>query len=163
MATHSDDDAARRAYWAEQMQLGFELVNQVLEIEVRECGEPFASIPDAAKARKAEMLFADSKIAGDLDRLFFMRESLVTAVVDVGREMNARGWILKIEDGYRTLDMQAQLGRKPEVFDAILKKCIWENGGKIPPVELMYRRAAVLIANVPKAEIRSGSRVCLAT
>ncbi len=149
MAT-SPNDADRRAYWAEQMQAGYELVQKVLPFEVRECGEPLASIPDAAHAAGVEMLFSTSKIAGELDRIFFIREGLVDDVVAIGREMNERGWILKVEDGYRSLDMQGQLVRKPELFDAILNKCIWENGGTVPPVELVFRRAIVLIANIPK-------------
>lgn len=148
MSNH--DDAARRAYWAEQMQAGYEIVRQVLEFPVQECGEPFASLRDAAETAGVEMLFSDSKIAGELDRIYFLRESLVQKVVEVGRKMNARGWILKIEDGYRSLEMQGQLVRKPELFDAILQKCIWEVGGVVPPVELVFRRAIVLIANIPK-------------
>ena len=146
----TSNDAARRGYWAEQMEAGYQLIQEVLPFEVRECGEPFASIPDAAAKAGIEMLFSESKIAGDLDRVFFMRESLVQKVIDAGRAMNERGWILKIEDGYRSLEMQGQLVRKPELFDVILQKCIWENGGEIPPVELVFRRAIVLSANIPK-------------
>ena len=146
----TSDDSARRAYWAEQMQLGYEVVQKILTFEVHECGEGFASIREAAQSAGVEMQFSESRIAGVLDRLFFMRESLVQHVVAAGRAMNERGWILKIEDGYRSLEMQGQLVRKPELFDAILKKCIWENGGEIPPVELVFRRAIVLIANIPK-------------
>ena len=146
----SPNDTARRAYWADQMQAGYELVQKVLPFEVRECGEPLASIPDAATAAGVEMLFSTSKIAGDLDRVFFIRRGLVNDVIAIGRDMNERGWILKIEDGYRSLEMQGQLVRKPELFDAILNKCIWENGGVVPPVELVFRRAIVLIANIPK-------------
>ncbi|MCA9147342.1 MAG: hypothetical protein KDB05_31410, partial [Planctomycetales bacterium] len=70
------------------------------------------------------------------------------------------GWILKIEDGYRSKNMQSQLVRKPELFDAILRKCIWENGGVLPPTELVFRRAIVLIANIPKIGTHmSGSAV----
>lgn len=148
--TTPSDDATRRAYWAEQMQAGYELVQRTLSFRVRECGEGLASIPDAAAAAGVEMLFSDSKIVGDLDRVYFIRESLVKDVIAIGRAMNECGWILKIEDGFRSLDMQSQLVRKPEVFDAILRKCIWENGGELPPVELVYRRAAVLVANIPK-------------
>lgn len=148
--THKTDDAARRAYWTEQMQLGYEVVQKMLASEVRECGERFASIPDAAAAANVEMQFSTSKIAGNLDRVFYMRESLAREVVIIGREMNERGWILKIEDGFRSLEMQGQLVRKPELFDTILKKCIWENGGQTPPVEMVFRRAIVLIANIPK-------------
>jgi len=144
------DDAARRAYWAEQMEAGYELIERVLPYEVAECGEGFASISDAAQSAGVEMLFSDTKIAGELDRVFFMRESLVRDVITVGRKMNERGWILKIEDGFRSLEMQSRLVRKPEIFDVILKKCIWEYGGRVPPVELMFRRALVLIANIPK-------------
>jgi D-alanyl-D-alanine dipeptidase len=52
--------------------------------------------------------------------------------------------------------MQSQLVRKRDLFDAILKKCIWENDcavgieGELPPVDLVFRRATVLIANIPK-------------
>ena len=154
------DDAARRAYWADLMEQGYEVVQKVLKFEVRECGEGFASLPDAAESAGIEMLFSTSKIAGELERVFFMRESLVKDVMAVGRAMNDRGWILKIEDGFRSLQMQSQLVRKPEVFDVILKKCIWENGGEIPPVELVFRRAGVLVANLPKVGTHmSGSAI----
>lgn len=144
------DDQSRRDYWAQQMQLGYELIQKVLPFEVCECGEGFASIPDAAEAADVEMEFSDSKIAGGLERVFFMREGLVHNLMAIGRAMNARGWILKIEDGYRSMEMQRQLVRKPELFDAILSKCIWENGGQLPPPEMVFRRAIVLIANIPK-------------
>jgi hypothetical protein len=101
MTTNHNDDAARRAYWAGQMELGYALVQQLIAFPVSECGERFASIPDAAADAKVEMLFSTSKIAGDLDRLFYMRESLVRDVITIGREMNERGWVLKIEDGFR--------------------------------------------------------------
>lgn len=146
----TSDDAARRAFWAEQMQLGHDLIQVVLPFEVQECGEGLASIPDEAEAAGIEMMFSDSKIAGELDRVYFIREGLVNDLITIGREMNERGWILKIEDGYRSIDMQSQLVRKPDVFDAILRKCIWENGGEVPPTELVFRRAIVLIANIPK-------------
>lgn len=122
----TSDDAARRAYWAEQMELGQDLIQKVLPFKVTECGEGFASIPDAAQTATVEMLFSDSKIAGDLDRVFFIREGLVHDLIAIGRAMNDRGWILKIEDGYRSMEMQSQLVRKPELFDAILSKCIWK-------------------------------------
>jgi D-alanyl-D-alanine dipeptidase len=148
MATN--DETARRGYWAELMEAGYDVVERVLAFEVDECGEPLASIPDEAAEAGVEMLFSTSKIAGDLERLFFIRQGLVQPLLAAARAMNDRGWVLKIEDGYRTLDMQAQLGRKPEVFDAILRKCIWECGGTLPTAELVFRRAAVLVANLPK-------------
>jgi len=154
------DPVQRRTFWTEQMQLGYELVKQVSAFEVRECGEGFASLRDAAEKSAVEMLFSDSKIAGELDRVYFIRESLVQDVMDIGQQMNERGWILKIEDGYRSLQMQGQLVRKPELFDAILQKCIWEQGGEIPPVEMIFQRATVLVANIPKVGTHmSGSAI----
>lgn len=150
MTTINNDDTARRAYWAEQMELGYAMVQKLIAFPVNECGERFASLRDAATAANVEMQFSTSKIAGDLDRVFHMRESLARDVTTIGREMNERGWVLKIEEGFRSLEMQRQLVRKPVLFDAILKKCIWENGGEIPPVEMVFRRAIVLIANIPK-------------
>lgn len=150
MPNQNNDTNARRAYWTEQMEMGYAMVEKLIAFPVRECGERFASIPGAAGAAGVEMHFSTSKIAGDLDRVFQMRESLVADVVTIGREMNARGWILKIEDGFRSLDMQRQLVRKPSVFDVILKKCIWENGGALPTTEMVFRRSIVLTANIPK-------------
>jgi len=132
------------------MEAGYAMVEKLIAFPVKECGECFASIPAAAAAANVEMHFSASKIAGDLERVFFLRESLVRDVVAIGGEMNRRGWILKIEDGFRSLEMQSQLVRKPQVFDAILKKCIWENSGAMPSVELILRRAIVLTANIPK-------------
>lgn len=146
----TDDDKARRAYWAEQMEQGYAMVEKLLAFPVEECGERFASLPETAADAGVEMLFSTTKIAGNLDRIYFMRESLAHEVVGIGRKMNERGWVLKIEEGFRTLEMQGQLVRKPEVFDAILRKCIWENGGEIPPVEMVTRRAIVMVANIPK-------------
>lgn len=144
------DESSRRTYWADQMELGYTMVEQLLEHPVAECGENFASIPDAAEAAGVEMWFSNTKIVGDLDRAYHLRESNVREIVEIGREMNQRGWILKIEDGFRSLDMQGTLVRKPEVFDSVVRKCIWENGGELPSVEFVARRSIVMVANIPK-------------
>ena len=158
--TPDNDGAARRAYWAEQMQAGYDLIQQVLPFEIAECHEPFASIVDAAATADVEMEFSGTKIAGDLERVFFIRAGLVDQVITVGQAMNARGWILKIEDAFRSLEMQGQLVRKQDVFDAILEKCIWENNGEVPASELIFHRAMVLIANIPKTGTHmSGSAI----
>lgn len=144
------DEPERRRYWTEQLEAGFRLVERVLDFPVSESGEPFESLCDAAERSGVEMLYSTSRIAGGLDRVFFLRQRVVESAVAVGKAMNERGWILKIEDAFRSLEMQRQLVRKPAVFDAILHKCIWENGGQIPTVELVFRRAMVLVANIPK-------------
>ena len=154
------DEEARRAYWREQMERGYGIFEALLASSVQECGEPLASIAEAANAAGVKMLFADSKIAGGLERVFFIREGLLKDLIAIGRAMNERGWILKVEDAFRTLDMQRSLVRKPEVFDAIVQKCLWETGGKIPSVEFVIRRATVMVANIPKTGTHmSGSAV----
>lgn len=146
----SQQEESRRLYWAEQLELGYQLVEQIQAFPVAECGEAFGSLREAAVNASVEIRFSETKIAGNLDRVFYLRKSLLPDVIAIAREMEARGWILQIEDAYRSLPMQKQLGAKPEIFDAILKKCIWENGGQIPSVEMMFRRSCVLVANVPK-------------
>ena len=79
------DENARREYWSEQMELGYEMVEQLLEHPDEECGERFASIPAAAEAAGIEMWFSDSKIVGDLDRVYHLRES------EVAPENGAKG------------------------------------------------------------------------
>jgi len=132
------------------MELGSKMVEKLLAFPVEECGEAFAAIEPAAEAAGVEMMFSDSKIGGDLDRVYFMRKSLVDDVVAIGREMNERSWILKIEDAFRSLQMQSTLVRKPSVFDSVLRKCIWEKDGEIPSVEFVFRRALIMVANIPK-------------
>lgn len=56
------DGVARRAYWAKQMESGYELVQQLLPFEVEECGEGLADIRAAAQASGVEMLFPKAKL-----------------------------------------------------------------------------------------------------
>lgn len=156
----ANEDQERRSYWTEQMELGYAMVEQLMTFPVQECGEPFASIQEAAESSSVDILFSESKIAGDLDRVFFLRESLIEDLLAIASEMAQQGWTLKIEDGYRSVEMQAALVRKPSVFDAILEKCIWENAGEFPSEEFVFRRAVVLVANLPKIGTHmSGSAV----
>ena len=72
---NSNDDAARRTFWAEQMETGYGFVEKLLAFPVDECGEGFASIPDTAESAGVEMQFSDTKIVGDLDRISCVRVS----------------------------------------------------------------------------------------
>lgn len=143
------DDAARVAFWVEYMEQSYALAEAIIRHPLQESGEGFASIQAAAEAVGVDMRFSTTRLAGQFERLFFIRESLVPDLMAIAREMNGRGWILKIEDGYRTRQMQTALGRAPAVFDRIVQACIRECGGGTPPVELVFRRAMCLVANVP--------------
>ena len=143
------DEEARREFWTFHMERSAELLHAMQQQPTQESGEGFASIPEAVTGSGVEMLFSESKIAGDLERVFYIRESLIPDLMAIGRDMNDRGWILKIEDGYRTKEMQTQLGRKPAVFDTIVRSCWWESGGQPPTLELIRRRSTCLVANFP--------------
>jgi D-alanyl-D-alanine dipeptidase len=145
----SNDEAARIAFWIDYMDRSYALQQEMIRHPLAECGERYGSIPDAMRAAHAEVLFSTTKLAGQFERLFFIRESLLPDLVAIARDMNERGWILKIEDGYRTRQMQTALGRAPAIFDRIVQACIRECSGKRPPVELVYRRAMCLVDNVP--------------
>ncbi len=144
-----DDEEARREFWTFHMERSAELLHAMQQQPTQESGEGFASIPEAVAGSRVEMSFSESKIAGDLERVFYIRESLIPDLLAIGRDMNDRGWLLKIEDGYRTKEMQTQLGRKPAVFDTIVRSCWWESGGQPPTLELIRRRSACLVANFP--------------
>lgn len=74
--------------------------------------------------------------------------------------MNELGWVLRVEDGYRTREIQKYLGLTPKVFDAVLQRVMWELGGKVPSPEFMFRRCSALVATVPKfATHMSGSAI----
>ena len=144
------DEEERVVFWIDHMERSYELLARMALYPVVECGEPFGSIPQAAKAANVEMLFSETKLGGMFERIFFIRESLVDDIIAVGRTMNERGWVLKIEEGYRTRDMQTALGRAPAVFDLIVRTCMRECRGATPPPELVQRRAMCLVANYPK-------------
>jgi D-alanyl-D-alanine dipeptidase len=143
------DEAARVAFWVEYMEQSYALTEAIMRHPLQEIREGFASIRAAAEAAGVEVRFSTTQLAGTFERLFVIRESLIPDLMAIAQDMNARGWLLKIEDGYRTREMQTALGRAPAVFDRIVQSCIRECGGQRPPVELVSRRAMVLVANVP--------------
>jgi D-alanyl-D-alanine dipeptidase len=146
-----DSEAARRAYWTEQFEDAYRFMfHDILPYPVQECGEHCVSLPEAASAAGVEVHFSDKPHVQQLERLFYLREGQIPGFVGAAREMNQRGWILKVEDGYRTRTIQKYLGRTPQVFDAVLRSVMWELGGKVPTPEFMFRRCSALVATVPK-------------
>ena len=143
------DEDARREYWISYMEEMNGLVERCLAHPVEENGEPMRPIPDAFAAAGVETMFSDSLIDNRLERIYFIRENLMDQLVAIARDMNERGWIMKIEDGYRTCEMQTALVKSSTTFDRIVRTCVWEHGGP-PPVELVFRRARVMIANYGK-------------
>jgi len=158
MTTHSDE--SRRQYWTTQMEEGAAFMDAIRAYPVVECGEKFVSLVDAAKGSGVEVLFLEKPHVEGLPRLYYLRERQIEGFLNAAREMNSRGWIMRVEDGFRTRRMQKMLTQSPAIFDAVLRTTVWELGGKTPSVELITKRCGSLIASCPKVGTHmSGSAI----
>lgn len=150
----------RRAYWAAQMDEAYAFMQAVSAYPVEECGERVVSLPEAVAAAGVEVEFSTRPHVLGLPRLYLLREGLVPAFLRATRALNERGWVLRVEDAYRTVTMQKHQARQPYALDAVLDKVLWENEGQTPTVELLSRRLAALIAASPAVGTHlSGSAV----
>ena len=121
-----NDDNARRAYWTAQFDAAYRFMfEDILPYPVVECGEKLVSLPDAAASAGVEVMFSTRKHVRGLDRLYYLREGQIAGFLDAAKEMNGRGWAIRVEDAFRTREIQKYLGRTPQVFDAVLKSVIW--------------------------------------
>lgn len=150
MDAGTQTDAAKRAFWAQQLDAAHVFMERVMDYPVAECREPVVSLPEAAESAGVTVAFSTTKIAGGLDRHFVLREGLIARFVAAAQELNERGWVLKVEDGYRTREMQRSLGEADYVLDVILGKVIWELDGRIPEPDFLFKRLMTLVATSPK-------------
>jgi len=155
------DEVARRAYWTQQLEAAYTFMfESILPYPVVECGEPFVSLREAAAQADVVVAFSSLKHVNNLDRLFYLREGQISNFLGAAKKMNELGWVLRVEDGYRTREIQKYLGLTPKVFDAVLQRVMWELEGKVPSPEFMFRRCSALVATVPKfATHMSGSAI----
>jgi D-alanyl-D-alanine dipeptidase len=131
------------------MDAAYDFMMRALEWPVAECGEPLASLEEAVEEHGVKVLFSQSDIVPGVKRLFYLRRGLIEPFLRTAQDLNDRGWILLVEDGYRTTQMQKHLSLLPKVFDAVIERCFWEYGD-VPPVDLVRRRLAALTAAHPK-------------
>jgi D-alanyl-D-alanine dipeptidase len=117
---------------------------------LQESGEPATSLVDAVGSAGVEVAFSDVPHVDALPRRYLLREGLVPRFLAAAAEMNARGWVLKLEDGYRTAQMQRGLGTQERIFASVLRMVQWECETVSPPVDLLYRRLGALVAGSPK-------------
>ena len=150
MNSERDDEKARRAYWSEQMEAAYGFMSQMRAYPVKERGESLASLPESVTAEGLAVEFSHTRVAGRHDHLFYLREGLIRDFVAVARQMNERGWTLKVEDGFRSKEMQKHIALHENVLDIVLQKVIWEVHGRMPTPELMFRRLTGLVATCPK-------------
>ena len=145
LSANSDaSDASKREYWASQLVEAFAFMEAMRVHPLQECGEPMASLREASE--ELEVQFSTTLINGCHPRVYFIRAGLIDHFRRAAREMNDRGWVLKVEDGYRSPEMQRAQSHNPLHFDVILEKVMWELNGGIPTPELMFRRLSAVIA-----------------
>lgn len=149
MADKINDENERRRYWTESMDAAYDFMESVCQAKVNECLQKPAPLGDVADEAGVEVAFSQTKIGGKLERKFYLREGLIENFIGAAREMNERGWILKVEDGYRTANMQKSLAGDEKIFESILKSVIWEHDGKRPPTDTLFGRVSVLVATRP--------------
>jgi D-alanyl-D-alanine dipeptidase len=146
-----NSDTARRAYWTQQFEDAYRFMfEDILPYPVLDNGERLVSLRQVASAAGVEVHFSDALHVQQLERLFLLREGQIAGFIGAARDMNERGWSIRVEDGYRTRTIQKYLGRTPQVFDAVLRSVMWELGGQVPSAEFMFRRCSALVATVPK-------------
>ena len=155
MTTH--DDSARRAYWTAQLDEAHDFMMRVLEQPVQECGEKPVPLDKAAEEAGGEVAFSTRAHARGLPRVFVLRHGQVPGFLQAAGEMNRRGWVMKVEDGFRNRTMQKYIGRIPDLFDTILRKVLWELEGKTPDPAFMFKRILTLTAQIPKTATHMGA------
>ncbi len=154
------DENARRAYWTAQLEEAFAFMESVRAYPVAECGEKLVSLVDSVKGTGIRVEFSAKPHALGLPRQYYLRKGQIAGFLGAAREMNARGWCMKVEDGFRSRIMQKHVGRQPSVFDAILRSVVWELKGAKPTPEFFRRRSLTLVALRPKVGTHmSGSAI----
>ena len=144
------DEATKRNYWASQLDEAHAFMMRGLECPVADCGERLVSLTDAVRDAGVEVAFSERPHVHDLPRIFVLREGQIVGFVDAARRLNRRGWVLRVEDGYRSRTMQKDIGLLPVVFDVILRKVVWELDGRTPGSDILFKRLLTLCAQIPK-------------
>lgn len=151
---------APRQYWAGQMEEAYAFMERLLACPVAECGEPLAFLPAAAQAAGIEMDFPGGRKLDVLERVFAVRASLVPRLLEIGEALLRQDCVLRIEDAYRSLAVQAQGTVCDFILETVYERTLWELDGHEPTANLMVRRISVLTATTPKfANHTAGSAV----
>lgn len=145
-----ETEEERRLYWKNQMDAAYDFMRAIQAYPVTECGEGLRSIPEAVNDAGVRVIFSEIPHVRGLPRLFFLRDGLISDFLAAAREFNRRGWALRIEDAYRSSNMQKHQALVPEIFRTILAKVRWELGGATPSPGLLRRRLAALVAMSPQ-------------
>lgn len=132
------------------MELAAAFMDQAAAAPLEECGEPLACLRSAVEDAGVEVMFNDSPYATGHQRQYYLREGLIPGFIKAAAALNRVGWVMKVEDALRTLDMQTHVGRQPIVFDQILKTTLWECEGQTPSADFLFNRYRAMVAVNPK-------------
>jgi hypothetical protein len=125
-----DTDVTGRAYWNERVDEADRFMSMViLPHPAAECGEPLVSLQQAADAADVRVMFSTRPRVDGLPRLYCLSDGQIPGLVGTAAEMNEHGWIMRVEHGLRTAQMQEVLGLAPRFLDAVPKSVTWELGG----------------------------------
>lgn len=138
------------SYLSGRLDEGYDFMMRVIKHPVAECGEPLVHLEKAAAESGTHVEFSRKPHVLGKPRIYLLRQGQIRGFLQAAAEMNRRGWVLRVEDGYRNREMQKLVGRQPAIFDAILRVVIRELGGRTPSPELMFKRALTLAAQIPK-------------
>lgn len=126
------------------MDSAFAFMEAMRHYPLEECHEPFVSMQEAAEG--IEVVFSDTLLNRHFPRIYAIRSGLIPPFRHAARAMNERGWMLRIEDAYRSPEMQRAQSHDPRIFDLILKKTMWEMNGAVPSSDFLLRRFSALVA-----------------
>jgi D-alanyl-D-alanine dipeptidase len=152
----------KRTYWIEQMQAAWDYARDLTRWPIVECGEELDDL--AACAKRADVpidLPGDLKL-GRFPRKHWLRRSLIEPVLRAADELAGLGYLLRIEDAYRTCRTQARGAISREAVEKAWRMARWELGGLEPPADLVFRRLSVWTATTPRfANHTAGSAIDL--
>ena len=150
MSQTRPDEAARREYWRTSLENAWEFMQQLYRLPLEESSEEMVSLEAAAHDARLEVTFSSRPHAEGSRRIFFLRRGLIEGFLGVAAEMNRRGWVLHVEDAFRTPAMQRGLWLAKSTFDTVLAKTRWELGGAAPDEALLQRRLSAVVAACPR-------------
>ena len=138
------------SYLSVRLDEAYEFMMRVIKHPVVECGEPLVHLEKAAAESGTHVEFSRKPHVLGKPRIYLLRQGQIRGFIQAATEMNRRGWVMRVEDGYRDRIMQKLVGRQPAIFDAILRVVMRELCGQIPSQEFMFKRALTLTAQIPK-------------
>ncbi len=149
MTSNHQQMKERRQYWATKMDEAYAFMEKMRQQETSECGERLTSLESAVDDAGVEVAFSTAEHVDGLPRLYFLRDGLIQSFIEAAKVMNKRGWIMRVEDGFRNRQMQTRIATSENVFRQVLDRCKWELEGESPCPEFISKRLAALIAFCP--------------